>query len=115
MDRHAGRFHSVLPGIDRGNRLSLVICPQSLVRRIGNDLAIFSEDTDITNDIVKAYADATARKVTIYPSVAHETVGIKDMLATEVSLFSLNGIKVLCRSEERRVGKECRSRWSPYH
>ena len=23
--------------------------------------------------------------------------------------FSLN------RSEERRVGKECRSRWSPYH
>src|SRR2546429_9667101 len=24
--------------------------------------------------------------------------------------------KVLCiRSEERRVGKECRSRWSPYH
>src|ERR1035441_9683423 len=25
----------------------------------------------------------------------------------------LSGIKV--RSEERRVGKECRSRWSPYH
>jgi len=22
---------------------------------------------------------------------------------------------VICRSEERRVGKECRSRWSPYH
>ena len=21
----------------------------------------------------------------------------------------------ICRSEERRVGKECRSRWSPYH
>ena len=26
-------------------------------------------------------------------------------------LFGLNEI----RSEERRVGKECRSRWSPYH
>ena len=25
-----------------------------------------------------------------------------------------NGCYVL-RSEERRVGKECRSRWSPYH
>ena len=25
-----------------------------------------------------------------------------------------NGFQVL-RSEERRVGKECRSRWSPYH
>ena len=24
--------------------------------------------------------------------------------------------EVICvRSEERRVGKECRSRWSPYH
>ena len=29
----------------------------------------------------------------------------------------LDGVKDahLCRSEERRVGKECRSRWSPYH
>ena len=27
----------------------------------------------------------------------------------------LLGILLLCRSEERRVGKECRSRWSPYH
>ena len=24
-------------------------------------------------------------------------------------------LKKLGRSEERRVGKECRSRWSPYH
>ena len=24
-------------------------------------------------------------------------------------------LKYLSRSEERRVGKECRSRWSPYH
>ena len=24
-------------------------------------------------------------------------------------------LKKLTRSEERRVGKECRSRWSPYH
>ena len=23
--------------------------------------------------------------------------------------------QVIMRSEERRVGKECRSRWSPYH
>ena len=26
-----------------------------------------------------------------------------------------NGVKAKSRSEERRVGKECRSRWSPYH
>src|SRR3990167_3791259 len=27
----------------------------------------------------------------------------------------LGGLAALERSEERRVGKECRSRWSPYH
>ena len=26
-----------------------------------------------------------------------------------------SGILLPTRSEERRVGKECRSRWSPYH
>ena len=33
---------------------------------------------------------------------------------TRVELFS-EKLPPLCRSEERRVGKECRSRWSPYH
>ena len=28
---------------------------------------------------------------------------------------SLNELEKELRSEERRVGKECRSRWSPYH
>ena len=31
----------------------------------------------------------------------------------EKALYQL--YKILTRSEERRVGKECRSRWSPYH
>ena len=26
-----------------------------------------------------------------------------------------NSVVEILRSEERRVGKECRSRWSPYH
>src|SRR5574341_823119 len=29
--------------------------------------------------------------------------------------FCLCASTILSRSEERRVGKECRSRWSPYH
>ena len=38
-------------------------------------------------------------------------------VSKEVSVFSkINMGKIaLTRSEERRVGKECRSRWSPYH
>ena len=31
-----------------------------------------------------------------------------------IGLAGLGGVATL-RSEERRVGKECRSRWSPYH
>src|SRR5574339_677200 len=36
-------------------------------------------------------------------------------LLTSSSFFGLGGGNPLKRSEERRVGKECRSRWSPYH
>ena len=35
-------------------------------------------------------------------------------VALDLALKALN-IKKGDRSEERRVGKECRSRWSPYH
>src|SRR5256885_6367300 len=36
--------------------------------------------------------------------------------ALETKLSAIEGrLKVDARSEERRVGKECRSRWSPYH
>ena len=38
-------------------------------------------------------------------------------LASNNSYHYINDIKknLHTRSEERRVGKECRSRWSPYH
>src|SRR2546427_13217941 len=32
-----------------------------------------------------------------------------------VAMYELAGDAFYVRSEERRVGKECRSRWSPYH
>ena len=32
-----------------------------------------------------------------------------------VNILRILLAEFLCRSEERRVGKECRSRWSPYH
>ena len=35
-----------------------------------------------------------------------------DIGSPEVQITVLTGAE---RSEERRVGKECRSRWSPYH
>src|SRR2546426_12777239 len=35
----------------------------------------------------------------------------------EIGVFAMTGagLEPVPRSEERRVGKECRSRWSPYH
>ena len=36
-------------------------------------------------------------------------------LVNSASKVSLNIAEGSSRSEERRVGKECRSRWSPYH
>ena len=46
---------------------------------------------------------------------------LKNMIDTNYPIISDNIVKVfgksyrVLRSEERRVGKECRSRWSPYH
>ena len=37
------------------------------------------------------------------------------VLRERIRRIDLVVITALARSEERRVGKECRSRWSPYH
>ena len=37
------------------------------------------------------------------------------MLLSNLPLSGIFLTEILLRSEERRVGKECRSRWSPYH
>ena len=42
------------------------------------------------------------------------------VLASPVEVLAKKKVKtekvtIIKRSEERRVGKECRSRWSPYH
>ena len=45
--------------------------------------------------------------------VNENKISQKDLLIKGEYIFKIEGIKI--RSEERRVGKECRSRWSPYH
>ena len=50
-----------------------------------------------------------------YLDISHEVSAAlaagKPVVALESTIIS-HGMP---RSEERRVGKECRSRWSPYH
>ena len=52
-------------------------------------------------------------KVAIYDDCEGEKRAKKEL--DEKGLSKLVGIVARSRSEERRVGKECRSRWSPYH
>src|SRR3712207_8460768 len=43
------------------------------------------------------------------------TVTLVPWGATAVIAYMIAASAAVARSEERRVGKECRSRWSPYH
>ncbi|HAO99277.1 MAG TPA: hypothetical protein DCQ83_04460 [Fibrobacteres bacterium] len=49
-----------------------------------------------------------------FESIADTTLprGFAPLITPELKHITLGGAT---RSEERRVGKECRSRWSPYH
>src|SRR5260370_34129254 len=63
------------------------------------------------------YEVALSGKLDALPRVL-DSAGLSDMqvklTALRVELAELNH-SLTPRSEERRVGKECRSRWSPYH
>ena len=44
----------------------------------------------------------------------HVSYANKNLSSKYVGI-QINKVNMIPRSEERRVGKECRSRWSPYH
>src|SRR5260370_39855294 len=60
------------------------------------------------------HADATLAS---HHEIHHLQFGELATNGTEVVAYHEKPEKrfLVCRSEERRVGKECRSRWSPYH
>src|SRR5471030_1704439 len=60
---------------------------------------------EIVEQLVQAFAP-------VFRTQHHQEVVAADM-ADEVAGW-VDAV-VQARSEERRVGKECRSRWSPYH
>ena len=55
------------------------------------------------NHLLEAHDDADAMNARLAAMPAEITDTLGDVIVTHK------------RSEERRVGKECRSRWSPYH
>ena len=67
----------------------------------------FSEIQADMVSICLEYVGKRAEKIYIYCS-------FEDGMISSGFFYKVNS-KIVKRSEERRVGKECRSRWSPYH
>ena len=65
-----------------------------------------------------AGVEVTIAKITIsiFWVIAFNAMAYRGMKTSSFMLITFSLITLfLIRSEERRVGKECRSRWSPYH
>src|SRR3712207_9039776 len=68
----------------------------------------------ISNSIRYKYIELSKKYSNNIPSleINEEIIGIESMKNIDDSLYLKKCLAM--RSEERRVGKECRSRWSPY-
>ena len=90
--------------------------------KAGKELLVSDLNKEAVADVVKAGAQEAT-----YAEIGEQCDRIIIMVPSgaisKSILFGENGVAstikegaVVCdRSEERRVGKECRSRWSPYH
>ena len=71
----------------------------------------YNELTEKDRKLIDAACEATKRS---YAPYSHFAVGAAALLENDIVITGTNQENA-ARSEERRVGKECRSRWSPYH
>src|SRR5215813_13161191 len=68
----------------------------------------------LANGDVAAAADAEGFVPNAFIRIERDGRTVLTMPYVEMGQGTYTSIPML-RSEERRVGKECRSRWSPYH
>ena len=85
--------------------MSSIICEQNIREVVSMKTVKISLNSI---DKVKAFVNDVTKFNTDFDLVSGRyVIDAKSIMG----IFSLD----LSRSEERRVGKECRSRWSPYH
>src|SRR5206468_8541224 len=74
-------------------------------------------DRDWSSDVCSSDLDRVTRELYIADvgEGTHEEVDVQRAASTGGENYGWNIMEgIACRSEERRVGKECRSRWSPW-
>ena len=78
---------------------------------------IISDKIGRFNKVISVSGDKSLSiRWVLLSSLANGVSNAKNLLLSEDVLAAIRAVKILgIRSEERRVGKECRSRWSPYH
>ena len=76
-------------------------------------------DEILIGQIVDTNSVSIAKHLNAAGIVVREKISIGDdrtqIIETAERALAGSEVTVITRSEERRVGKECRSRWSPYH
>ena len=75
--------------------------------------------SDNAEEVVQALSDyVRSQGVKVLTDARVDTISRQSdffIVGTAAEAFRAEALIILTRSEERRVGKECRSRWSPYH
>src|SRR5258706_1775513 len=66
-------------------------------------------------EITLSRQGSRAMVVTYPEAICEKVISNKQLELNTISLSRGDKFGMDFRSEERRVGKECRSRWSPYH
>ena len=89
-------------------------CDSTILQVVTNTAAASLDPTDpITSEVpehLQELFQSTVQDNNLSSALASE---LKDLFVEHKDTFATGPTDI--RSEERRVGKECRSRWSPYH
>ena len=71
-------------------------------------------DAALPGETISGIIEFEGVRIYTGPDFAYAVIGELNRNAA-VTVLGRRGDFFYARSEERRVGKECRSRWSPYH
>ena len=102
------------PGLDMGIRIRGV---GSTSQNNSSALVVIDGVPSQTNNTLSSINPKDIKNITILKDAASTALYGSRGANGVVLVTTKKGAKgkALLRSEERRVGKECRSRWSPYH